>query len=207
MVSHEPWPRAPLTLEQLAPFPRRPSFETLVTSGVERLRGVDDTFVRVMDALGHAGASTLEADTAADFGAFVTEITQGAADGLEAFWQDIVDNGDAYVASIGARLADLPPDDTDTAASLGSEFETPTDVAGATAPEGGAPSAPSSGSLTEASATAIVTGWYRETLGRAPDPSGLATWVDALVRRGLPVEAVHVWFLHAAATEIAARGD
>jgi len=206
MVNHEPWSRVPLTLEQLAPFPPRPSFESLVAAGVDTLSGVDDTLVRVADALVHAGDTTIEHDTAGDFVALITEVSQGDADGLESFWQDIVDNGDAYVSSNGARLADLPPDGTDTTASLGPEFETPTDVAGAAAPAGGPPSPSPSGSLAEASATATVTGWYRETLSREPDAGGLASWVDALVHRGLPVEAVHVWFQNAAAIEIAARG-
>src|SRR2546425_11511606 len=100
MWSNEPWPRVPLTLAELVPFPSRPSFETLVASGVDTLRGVDDTLVRVTDGLVHAGDTTIEQDTARDFVALITEVDHGDQDALEHFWQDIVDNGDAYVSSI-----------------------------------------------------------------------------------------------------------
>jgi hypothetical protein len=110
---------------------------------------------------------------------------------------------------------------------LGPEFETPTEVGFRPFPSdtgggggggggggtgggggggGGTGGGGGGGGLTDDEATAIVTGWYHDTLTREPDADGLAVWLDALVRRRLAVNAVHLWFLDAAKQEIDARG-
>lgn len=213
-MTDAPGPFGPLLRDDRLPLERGPSLEALVASGLANLSGVHDTLLRVSDALVHAGDSDLEGDTAGDFARLIDEVDQGDADAVDQFWQDIVDNGDGFAGAMNDRAAELPPDETLESAAL-----PPVDDLGLVIDDGsgggggdtggggggsGGGGSDTSG-LTEADATRIVTGWYRETLSREPDPDGLAGWVDALWRRREPLEQVHATFMNAAAVELASR--
>jgi hypothetical protein len=213
-MTDAPGPFGPLSRDDRLPLEPAPSFAVLVASGFASLGAVDDTLARSLDALAHAGESDLEGETAGDFAELVGEVLAGDADGLDNFWQDIVDNGDGFVFNMSQRAAELPAEDANETETLPDVTDLGLDTSGPPPPApspgpspgpGPSPSPPPPGQITEAQARGIITGWYHETLDREPDEDGMQVWLEMFLVRHYSVERVHAEFLSAAAIELAGR--
>lgn len=136
MLELEPGPIGPLTSDALAPFPRRPSFETLVVDALGAFWNVDNALA--LAAL-HTAASPpddLEALYAATVGAAEADVNHQLAQAPGSPAPTLVGQGDSTDRIRQSVLQYLPQPDAPITATFDEPPRPPTEAGPPQEPEG-----------------------------------------------------------------------